>query len=79
MANLRFPDGSIVEVPYGKPLKDLLEYLPQSVRKKVVCAKIDDEIVDLSATPSHDGLIRFITFDDIEGKSVYWHSTAHIM
>jgi threonyl-tRNA synthetase len=49
---------------------------------RVLAAKVGDHLYDLSR-PVGDlpagGPVVFLTFDDEEGRQVYWHSTAHVM
>lgn len=48
----------------------------------VLAAKVGDRLYDLNR-PVGDlpagGPVVFLTFDDEEGRQVYWHSTAHVM
>jgi len=76
---LKFPDGSVVEVDEGVSARELLRYVPQKVAKEALCAKIGENLIDLGSPIKEEGEFKFITFDDPEGKSVYWHSTSHIM
>jgi threonyl-tRNA synthetase len=34
---------------------------------------------DLNCTLNNNAVIRILTFEDKEGKEVYWHSTSHLM
>ena len=47
--------------------------------KKVIAAKINDELFDLSRTINHGGEISPITPDSPEGLEIIRHSTAHLM
>ncbi len=45
----------------------------------IIAAQLDDIPVDLSL-PVHDGEnLRFLTFEDNQGRDIYWHSAAHLM
>jgi threonyl-tRNA synthetase len=47
--------------------------------ERVVAARVDDRLVDLNSTLEADAQVTFLTFEDEDGKKVYWHSCAHIM
>jgi threonyl-tRNA synthetase len=45
----------------------------------VLAVKFNDAIKDLHRPITEDGSVKFLTFDDVEGKEVYWHSSSHLM
>jgi threonyl-tRNA synthetase len=47
--------------------------------KKILAAKVNGKIVDLSFELNQDAEINPIYFDSKEGKSIFWHSTSHLM
>lgn len=46
---------------------------------RAVAAQVDGQIVDLDYRLEEGDGVRILTFDDPEGKKVFWHSTSHIM
>jgi len=69
-----YPNGRVVEGEVGKRI---LDYVPEY---RGFVAKIDDELVDLSAIISEKyDVIKILDFNSEEGKSVYWHTTSHIL
>ncbi len=58
---------------------EVLKKVDPSAAKGVIAARIDDQVTDLSRTLDGDARVSFLTFEDEEGKKVYWHSSAHIM
>ncbi len=67
-----------IEVPAGStPLSILQQYkeLPQDA----VVAKLNHVLKGLQAPLTEGGELKFLTFDDPEGKEVYFHSTTHLM
>lgn len=59
---------------------DILLSLNENPKEKVIAAKINDEQWDLHRSlPDGDYELDFITWDDLEGKNIFWHSSAHIM
>lgn len=45
----------------------------------IIAAKVNGQLVDLSTEIKEDAEITPITFYSSEGKSIFWHSTAHLM
>ncbi len=45
----------------------------------IVVALLDDILVDLSLPVHEGGSLRFLTFEDNQGRDIYWHSAAHLM
>src|SRR5690606_33038264 len=41
--------------------------------------EVNDCVRDLAASINEDSKVKFLTFDDPDGKHVYWHSTSHLM
>lgn len=74
-----FPDGKSITVPKGISGEKLLEYVPPSVRKKALAIKVNDQIYELNRPIEEDATIRFLTWEDPEGKMTFWHSSAHIL
>ena len=47
--------------------------------KRPIAARFNDTLIDLSSPIENEGTLNPVSFDDEEGKVVYWHSTSHIM
>ncbi len=61
-------------------LLDILKSNPKiSGDKQYFAARINGELRDLNSIPSENDKIELIDFSSNEGKSIYWHSTSHIM
>lgn len=76
---ITFPNGSIKEYPKGVTPLEIAEDISKSFAKEIVCAKVNEEEVDLTRSVEADATIIFYKFQDKQGKRVYWHSTSHIM
>ncbi|MFP4687693.1 MAG: threonine--tRNA ligase [bacterium] len=42
-------------------------------------ATIDGNLCDLRDIPKNNASIRFVFYEDPEGKEIYWHTSSHIM
>lgn len=59
----------------GKLLKDV----PKDRAAKIVVAKVDGEEWDLDRPLEKDCAVGYYTFEDKEGRAVFWHSSAHVL
>jgi threonyl-tRNA synthetase len=76
---ITFPDNSSKEYQPGITAAEIAKGISQGLAKKALAAKLNDVMIDLSRPIEHDASLRVITFDDEEGKHVFWHSSAHLM
>ena len=79
MVKITLPDGSTLEAANGISAKQLAEQIGANLAKAAVAAKIDDQLVDLSAPIKSDAKLQIITPKDTEGLDVMRHSCAHVM
>ncbi|KIX06825.1 threonine-tRNA ligase [Rhinocladiella mackenziei CBS 650.93] len=57
----------------------LLKNVPKERAGQIVVAKVDDQLWDLDRPLEKDGNVSYLTFDDPEGRDVFWHSSAHVL
>ncbi len=70
---------SSLDVPPGTKAFDLAEKLNLKGPHQAVSVSINSKLSDLS-TPINEGdTIQFFSFDDPEGKEVFWHTSAHVL
>ena len=79
LIKISFPDSSVKEYQSGITSMEIAKSISNSLAKKILVASFNDDYVDLSRKLTCDGSIKFHTWDDKEGKSTFWHSSAHIM
>jgi threonyl-tRNA synthetase len=76
---ITFPDGAIKEFDNGISGYQIAQSISQRLADDVLAVKFDESIIDLHRSITNDGNVKFLTFDDKEGKEVYWHSSSHLM
>lgn len=76
---LQLESGKTVTAPSGSKPIDLLDDGRKVGSDGVLAAVLDDQIWDLHRPLLTGGKLRFVTFEDAEGKFVFWHSAAHLM
>lgn len=79
MIKVSFPDGSVREFNPGITPIEIARSLSNSLAKKVIVAEINDELRELSTPLTSDCSLKLLTWDDKNGKSAFWHSSAHIL
>ena len=77
--SITLPDGSVRVYPYGISALEIARSISEGLARKVLAAKIDDEVWDATRSITRDARLRLLTWGDPEGKSAFWHSSAHLM
>ncbi|KAI1619800.1 threonyl-tRNA synthetase [Exophiala viscosa] len=57
----------------------LLRNVPKERAGQIVVAKVDGQVWDLDRPLTQDSKVSYLTFDDSEGRDVFWHSSAHVL
>ncbi|KAL9622989.1 MAG: hypothetical protein Q9160_002707 [Pyrenula sp. 1 TL-2023] len=57
----------------------LLRNVPKEVSSDVVIAKVDGNLWDLDRLLEQDCKVEYLSSRDPEGRSVFWHSSAHVL
>ena len=73
---LKFPDGTVRRYPRGTRLQAVAQDVG---RADALAARVNGVERDLSTPVEADAAVEWLTFDDPAGKTVYWHSTAHLL
>lgn len=76
---VKFSDGSTGRYEPGISLAKMLREQLPALAEEALAAKVEDQMVDLDYILNRDATVTFLTFDDQEGRSIYWHSCAHVM
>ena len=72
-------DGSIKEFENAENMFVIAKSISNSLAKKSVAAKVDEELKDMSYVLDRDAKVEFITADSEEGEHIIRHSAAHLM
>lgn len=79
MIRVTLPDGSVREYEKGTTALGVAQSISEGLARNVLAAKINDEVKD-ATLPIHDDVtLQLLTWNDGEGKSTMWHSSAHLM
>jgi threonyl-tRNA synthetase len=77
--NITLPDGSLKQLPKGSNSNDLAMSISEGLARNVLAAKVNGEVWDASREITENASIQLLTWNDTEGKSTFWHSSAHLM
>ncbi len=76
---IELPDGSIKEFDEQVTGYDVARSISPGLAKAAIAIKVDGVVCDLHAPITKDALVEILTFDNPEGREVFWHSSSHIM
>jgi threonyl-tRNA synthetase len=76
---ITFPDGAVKEFDKGITGYQIAQSISGRLADEALAVRLNDSVIDLHRPITEDGKIKFLTFDDPEGKEVYWHSSSHLM
>ncbi len=77
--NITLPDGSVKQFNSGVTSMDVALSISEGLARNVLAAKVDGEVWDATRSITADAKLQLLTWNDDEGKSTMWHSSAHLM
>ena len=79
MIKIIFPDGQIKEYSKGITPMDIALSISEGLARNVLAAKLNNHVVDSSTPISTDSNLQLLTWNDVEGRKTFWHSSAHLL
>ena len=79
MIAITLPDGSVRKYENPLTVLDIATDISEGLARNVLSAKFNGETVEASTRIETDGDLRLFTWKDDEGKTAFWHSSAHIL
>src|ERR1035437_1515725 len=79
MIKITFPDKNIREYPEGTNALEIAKSISEGLARNVLAAKVNGEVWDSTRPINNDSSLELLTWDNKEGKSTMWHSSAHLM
>lgn len=76
---ITFPDGKVREYPSGSSGHEIAKSISEGLARNVISAKVNGQVIESNRPIYTDATIKFLTWEDEEGKSTFWHSSAHIL
>ncbi|HTE23254.1 threonine--tRNA ligase [Flavitalea sp.] len=79
MIKISFPDGAVREYNEGSSALDIAKSISEGLARKVIAANVNGEVWDATRPINNDATLKLLTWTDDDGKSTFWHSSAHLM
>ena len=79
MIEVQFPDQSVRSYDKGVTPLDVAKSISEGLARNVLSAKYNGEIVEGTTPLLENGNIQLFTWNDQEGKTAFWHSSAHVL
>ncbi len=79
MLKITLKGGDVREVEQNTTVDALCREISMGLYRAACAARINGEVADLRTVLTDDCTLEILTFDDIDGKKAYWHTTSHVM
>ncbi len=79
MINITLPDGSARQYDKGTTSMQIAMSISEGLARNVLAAEVDGQVWDASRPIEHDAKVKLLTWNDLQGKATFWHSSAHLM
>jgi len=79
MIKITFPDGAVREYESGVTALEIAKSISEGLARKVLAANVNGQVWDATRPITTDATLKLLTWSDADGKSTFWHSSAHLM
>ena len=79
MINITLPDGKVLKAEKGTNAFEIARTISEGLARNVLSATINNEVWDINRPINKDCNLKLHTFNDIEGKRCFCHSSPHLM
>ena len=79
MIKITLPDGAVREYTPGTTALEIAKSISEGLARKVLAANVNGEVWDATRPINQDAALKLLTWDDKDGKTTFWHSSAHLM
>ncbi|MBU3928850.1 MAG: threonine--tRNA ligase [Bacteroidetes bacterium] len=79
MINITLPDNSVKHYEAGVTAMTIARDISEGLARNVLAAKVNGEVWDATRPLYSDASVQLLTWNDEDGKSAMWHSSAHLM
>ncbi len=76
---ITFPDGRQQEFTQGITALEIAQSISEGLTRNVLAASVNGEVWDATRPIITDAKLKLFTWNDQEGKSTMWHSSAHLL
>ncbi|MFD2824373.1 threonine--tRNA ligase [Lacinutrix iliipiscaria] len=79
MIQITLPDGSVKSFEKNVTPLDVAKSISEGLARNVISARFNDLTVEASTPLTEDGSLTLFTWNNDEGKTAFWHSSAHVL
>ena len=76
---ITLPDGSVRNYPKGITAHEIALSISEGLARNIIAAKVNGTVIETSRAIDTDAQVQLLKWDDKEGKSTFWHSSAHLL
>ena len=77
--NISLPDGKVINAQKGICALEIAKTISEGLARNILSASVNNEVWDINRPINQDCSLKLHTFNDLEGKKCFWHSSAHLM
>lgn len=67
------------EFENGVSVLDVAKSISEGLARNAMAGEVNGKVCDLRFEINEDSTLNILTFEDLNGKKAYWHTTSHIM
>src|SRR4030095_5480155 len=79
MIKITFPDGAVRDYEKGINALQIAKSISEGLARKVLAANVNGQVWDATRPLNEDATLKLLTWEENDGKSTFWHSSAHLM
>lgn len=79
MINITLKDGTVKKYPEGITAAEVTKDISMGLFRAALAARVGGTVCDLNAPIKKDADFEVLTFDDMDGKKAFWHTTSHVL
>lgn len=76
---ITFPDGNVKEFPSNVTGMQITESISPRLAAVSLGIFVNEKPYDLATPITEDAAVRIVKWESDEGRSIFWHSSAHLM
>lgn len=78
MINITLPDGTVKAFPKGVTSHEVALSISEGLARNVLASKVNGKVIESNRPIDSDSTLQLLTWNDVDGKATFWHSTAHL-
>lgn len=78
MINITLPDGTVKSFPKGVTSHEVALSISEGLARNVLASKVNGKVIESNIAINVDSTLQLLTWNDLDGKATFWHSTAHL-